>query len=178
VIGGYLTSQNPFVYFHSLLDLGDCQNDDLPLARLSAGLRSAPRTASLVYIAPGRCDDGSATPCPGATSGASGADAFLKKWVPVVLRSPAYRQDGVLIIVFAPAATQLTAGAPFAGPIRTGALVISKYARPGGTNRTRYTPYSVLRSLEDLFALTPLAHAKRANSFARTALAGAWANAG
>jgi len=172
----YATSQNPFVYFHSLLDLGDCQTDDLPLSQLAGGLGSAARTPNLVYIAPGLCDDGSDTPCPGVTpSGLAGADAFLKQWVPLVLRSPAYRKDGALLIVFASAATRLANGTTFGDPIRTGALVISRYAKAGSSSPAKYTPYSVLRSIEDLFALKPLAHAGVAKSFATTALPGAWA---
>jgi hypothetical protein len=123
----YATSENPFVYFHSLLDLGDCASDDLPLTRLTTGLASARRTANLVYIAPGRCDDGSGTPCPGVTpTGSSAADDFLKQWVPVVLSSPAYRKNGVLIIVFGSAETQLAPGGAFGHPVRTGALGISR----------------------------------------------------
>jgi phosphatidylinositol-3-phosphatase len=203
----YATSENPFVYFHSLLDLGDCTSDDLPLTGLTADLGSAHRTANLVYIAPGLCDDGSDTPCPtgpaatptptgpAATTtgpavtptgpavtptptGPAAADAFLKQWVPLILRSPAYRKNGVLLIVFAPARAQLTPGASFGHPLRTGALVISRYAKAGSRNRGVYTPYSVLRSIEDLFALKTLGHAKAAKSFATVALPGAWAKTG
>lgn len=159
----YLTSENPFVYFHSLLDLGDCTNDDLPLTRLPGALRATAHAPNLVYLAPG------ATP-----GGLAASDAFLKRWVPLVLGSPVYRKDGVLIIVFASSTTRLGAGASFGHPIRTGALVISRYAKAGSTSTARYTPYSVLRSIEDLFALKPLAHAASARSFATVALPGAW----
>jgi phosphatidylinositol-3-phosphatase len=172
----YATSENPFVYFHSLLDLGDCASDDLPLTRLAGGLSSARRTANLVYIAPGLCDDGSDTPCPGVTpTGSAGADAFLRKWVPLVLSSPAYRKNGVLLIVFASSETKLPGGTRFDHPLRTGALVISRYAKAGSTDPASYTPYSVLRSIEDLFALKALGHAGAAKSFATVALPGAWA---
>jgi hypothetical protein len=171
----YATSQNPFVYFHSLLDLGDCTRDDLPLTALTGGLRSPGRTASLVYIAPGLCDNGSDTACPGVTpTGPAGADAFLKQWVPAVLGSPAYRKNGVLLIVLASSKTQLGAGTASDHPLRTGALVISRYAKAGSTTRALYTPYSVLRSIEDLFALKALGHARGAKSFATIALPGAW----
>ena len=177
--GDYATSQNPFVYFHTLLDLGDCASDDLPLSSLPAGLSAARRTANLVYIAPGLCDDGSDAPCPGvATSGPAGANAFLRRWVPSVLRSPAYRRDGALLIVVSSPRARLSPGSLYRGPIRTGALVISRYARPGSTARTRYSPYSVLRSIEDLFALKPLARARTARSFAAVALPGAWPRGG
>jgi hypothetical protein len=171
----YATSQNPFVYFHTLLDLGDCASDDLPLTALTSDLSSAAHTANLVYIAPALCDDGSDTPCPGVSpSGTAGADAFLKQWVPLVLSSAAYRKNGALMIVFSSSHTQLLGGQAFSHPIRTGALVISRYAKAGSTDRKRYTPYSVLRSIEDLFALKPLGHAKAAKSFATVALPGAW----
>jgi hypothetical protein len=175
----YATSQNPFVYFHSLLDLGDCTKDDLPLTALPGGLRSPASTANLVYIAPGLCDDGSGAACPGATpAGPAAADAFLERWVRAVLSSRAYKRDGVLVIVLTSPDAQLGAGTAFNHPIRTGALVISRYARPGSTTPGRYNPYSVLRSIEDLFAVKPLAHAKSAKSFATVALPGAWAQAG
>jgi len=175
----YATSQNPFVYFGSLLDLGDCQSDDLPLAKLTAGFGSAAHTPNLVYIAPGLCDDGSDTPCPGVTpSGPAAADAFLRHWVPLVLHSPAYRKDGALMIVFASSTTKLAPGTAYAHPIRTGMLVISRYTKRDSTTANRYTPYSVLRSIEDLFALKALAHASSAKSFARLVLPGAWAKTG
>jgi hypothetical protein len=174
----YATSQNPFVYFGSLLDLGDCASDDLPLTALTTGLGSAKDTANLVYIAPALCDDGSDAPCPGVTpSGMAGADAFLKQWVPTILSSPAYKQNGVLIIVFSSSQTQLLAGQAFDHPVRTGALVISRDAKAGSTDAKPYTPYSVLRSIEDLFALKALGHATTAKSFARLALPRAWAKA-
>jgi hypothetical protein len=175
----YATSQNPFVYFHSLLDLGDCTKDDLPLTALPGGLRSPSHTANLVYIAPGLCDDGSGAACPGVTPvGPAAADAFLERWVPAVLSSRAYKRDGVLVIVLTSPDAQLGVGTAFNRSIRTGALVISRYARPGSTTPGRYNPYSVLRSIEDLFGLGPLAHARSAKSFATVALPGAWAQAG
>jgi hypothetical protein len=63
----------------------------------------------------------------------------------------------------------------FHHPQRTGALVISRYAKVGSTSRKRYTPYSVLRSIEDLYALKALGRAKAAKSFAKIALPRAWA---
>ena len=64
---GYDTRHNPFIFFHSLLDLGDCANDDQDLSRLAPALRKTSRTATFSFIAPGRCDDA------GETAGAAGA---------------------------------------------------------------------------------------------------------
>jgi hypothetical protein len=101
----YDTRHNPFIYFHSLLDLGGCSTNDVSLNELPANLRSAGRTPQYAFISPPLCDDSSASACPdGQPGGLAGEDAFLKAWVPKILASAAYRDKGVLMIVFAPSA--------------------------------------------------------------------------
>lgn len=173
--GGYAASQNPFVYFHSLLDLGDCSENDVPLDQLSKDLAKADKTPSYSFIAPTPCDAGTAGQCPpGAPEGAASADAFLAAWVPKILASPAYKADGVLIIAFS-ATNPPAAGAPAssADPLRTGALLLSPFATPGGSDPGAYNPYSLLRSSEELFALKPLGLAGNAKtkSFATSLMA-------
>jgi len=159
----YATSHNPFVYFHSLLDLGGCQSDDLPYGRLANTLRSAHRTPSYAFISPDLCDSGIDVTCPGGQPGGIAvADSFLRRTVPSILRSPAYRADGALLIVFTAAPGT---GAAHGGPVRPGALVLSPYTRPDSTNPGHYDAYSVLRSIEDVFGLPPLARAKTAKAF-------------
>lgn len=175
---GYATRRNPFVYYHSLLDLGDCDANDGALGALEADLASASATPSLAYIAPNLCNDGTDSPCvDGTPGGLAAADAFLATWVPKILASPAYRQDGLLVVAFAGDVTPPAAGAPApdpAAPTTNGALLVSRYAQAGGTNGTAYDPYALLRSLEDLFALRPLARAAAASSFAPTVLGSAY----
>jgi len=165
----YATRHNPFIYFHSLLDLGGCQSNDIGIQHLAKDLRVAKRTPTYAYIAPGLCDEPSATTCVGnKPGGLAGEDAFLKRLVPAILASAAYKQGGVLMIVFAtaPAATG-------SGPVRTGALILSPKVKPRSSVSTRYGPYSVLRSVEDLLGLTPLVHAQSAKSFASLAVGSA-----
>lgn len=247
---GYDTAHNPFIYFHSLIDLGDCANDDQDLSHLGGALAKRSRTATFSFIAPGACDDPASggatgpaattpgtssgtttassttapTTTPGTTSGTTtassttaptttssttasstttssattsstttsstttssttgtGADvpavcpagqptgiaaenAFLRLWVPRILASPAYRHNGVLIIAFAAAGHRDSTG-----PVRTGALVLSRYARHGEQLRRAFGPYSLLRSIEAMLGYQPLAHARTAPSFAAAAL--------
>jgi phosphatidylinositol-3-phosphatase len=176
----YDTRHNPFIYFHSLLDLGDCASDDLALAKLNGALRaSAKKAPSYVFIAPGACEDTSdQQSCPDNTPpGLASEDAFLKQWVPRIMRSSAYRTDGALLIVFAHAApsptTTSSPGAQPKGPVPAGALVLSRYAAKGKTISAVYNPYSVLRSTEDLLGLKPLAKANSAKPFVADALPGA-----
>jgi hypothetical protein len=92
--------------------------------------------------------------------------------VPKILGSPAYRRDGALFIVF-------TATPPASGhasndhPVRTGALILSRYAKANRTLAGTYGPYSVLRTVEELFGYTLLVHARNAKSFLAPALPGA-----
>ncbi len=167
----YATRHNPFVYFHSLLDLGDCIADDGPLGRLTDDLKTAKATPNYAFIAPDLCDSGTLATCPdGRPGGLAGADAFLHTWVPKILASPAYRKDGALLVLFlarqpgAAAATTPTKG-----------LVLSRFATAGATVRGAYDPYGALRSVEDLLGLDPLGFAAQAKAFAHAALPGAFA---
>ncbi len=177
VPGGYTARQNPFVYFHSLLDLGDCSSNDLPLDQLTADLRKADKTPSFSFIAPTLCNSGANGQCPaGGTEGPASADAFLAAWVPKILASPAYKADGLLIVNFAAANPPVTVpGAtpmPATDPLHVGALLLSPFLTPGSTDAAPYNPYSIVRSNEDLFGLDPLglAGAAKTKSFAPSLL--------
>jgi hypothetical protein len=164
--GAYAAAQNPFVHFHSLLDLGDCATNDVPLEELPADLKKATETANYSYIAPTPCNAGAAGQCPpGSVEGAAAADAFLAKWVPQILASPAYREDGLLVVTFGAAnpvvsEAPVPATAPADDPLHVGTLLVSRFLSSGSTNATAYDPYSLLRTTEDLFGLTHLALAE------------------
>jgi hypothetical protein len=147
----YATRSNPFVYFHSLLDLGDCMTNDVTLDQLTGDLAATRTTPNLVFVAPNLCHGGGEQPClNGDPGGLPAADAFLSQWVPLITQSPAYRADGLLVIAFAGATGTQT---------RTGALLLSRYAQPGSGSTRAHNPYSLLRSIEDIFALKHLAGA-------------------
>jgi hypothetical protein len=159
---GYAAHQNPFVYFHSLLDLGDCAVNDVPLEELQHDLRKTESTANYSFVAPDLCDAGVAGQCPaGAPAGAAAADAFLSTWVPKILASPAYEKDGLLVISFGelnPPEAEATAP-PATASKKVGALLVSPFVAPGSTDAASYNPYSLLRSTEDLFGLAHLGKA-------------------
>jgi hypothetical protein len=159
--GGYAARSNPFVYFHSLLDLGDCALNDVPLDRLDADLRNIDSTPNYALISPNLCNAGVTGQCPeGTPDGAASADAFLSQWVSKILDSPAFEKDGLLIIAFGEInpPDPMTA-APPAGKPKVGALLLSRFVSPGATDPAAYDPYSLLRTIEDLFGLDHLAEA-------------------
>jgi hypothetical protein len=163
----YASRHNPFIYFHSLLDLGGCASDDVSLDRLPGDLRSEARTPRYAFIAPGACEDASAQTCArGRPVGLAAEDGFLRRWVPQILRSPAYKLGGVLMLAFAPSTGNSQATVP--GPdtlVPTGALVLSQFTPRGQTISAPFNPYSLLRSIDDLLGYKPLALARTARSF-------------
>jgi phosphatidylinositol-3-phosphatase len=175
---GYSARLNPFVFFHSLLDLGDCDENSVPFTKLTKDLKKADTAANFSYVSPSLCNAGFRGACsPGTPEGATAADAFLAKVVPEILSSPAYKQDGLLIVSFGaadPAPPTDPAVPPPADPRKVGALLISPLLTPGATDGVAYTPYSLLRSVEDLFNLSPLGNAAgtKVRSFAPAFTAG------
>jgi hypothetical protein len=162
--GDYAVRLNPFAYFHSLLDLGDCASDDVPFTELEKDLKKVDSTPNYSYVSPNLCDAGISGQCPpGAPDGAAAADAFLATLVPKILASPAYKKDGLLIVTFGQANTAApldpATGAPAAHPLKVGTLLVSPFITAGATDAAAYDPYSLLRSTEDLFGLSPLAKA-------------------
>jgi phosphatidylinositol-3-phosphatase len=174
--GGYAAKLNPFVYFHSLLDLGECATNDVPLSGLAKDLKKPDATANFNYIAPNLCNSGFRGQCPeGTADGAAAADALLAKLVPEILASPAYKKDGLLIVSFGaadPAPPSDPAAAP-TDPLKVGGLLVSPLLTAGGTDGAAYTPYSLLRSVDELFGLQPLGEAegKKVHSFASAFIA-------
>jgi phosphatidylinositol-3-phosphatase len=176
VPGGYSATSNPFVYFHTLLDLGDCATNDVPLSELPNDLKKADSTANFSYIAPNHCNAGFRGQCPeGTPDGAAAANTWLEKTAGEILSSPAYKKDGLLIVSFGAVdpATAEAAAAAGTDPLKVGALLASPLLTPGGTDGVAYTPYSLLRSVDELFGLDPLgdANGKKVHSFASAFIA-------
>jgi hypothetical protein len=182
----YAARHNPFVYFHSIIDGPSCVANDVPLTQLPNDLMHLATTPNYVFITPNLCHDGHDSPCVnGEPGGLVSADAFLHQWVPQILASPAYQRDGLLLILFDEAElsgsnADATAccneipgpNSPLPGIIgpgggRVGAVLLSKFVRPGTLVTTPYNHYSLLRTIEDLFGLDHLGFAGQAdaNSF-------------
>ena len=178
----YASKHDPFVYFHTILDdPARCAAHIVNLHRLTTDLRTIATTPNYSFITPNLCNDGHDSRCAdGETGGLVGINRFLKKWVPVITRSAAFRKDGLLIITFdesdgkAPDAFAACCnekplpGAPnlpgFQGPGggRIGAVLLSPYIRPGTVSAVPYNHYSLLRSVEDFFGLGHLGYAAQA----------------
>ncbi|HET7529410.1 MAG TPA: alkaline phosphatase family protein [Mycobacteriales bacterium] len=169
----YAARHNPFVYFHSLIDSGACHADVLPLSSLSEDLASAATTPNFSFITPDLCSDGHDEPCAdGRPGGLASIDDFLSTWVPRIQASPAYQQDGLIVITTdesewnqseqdssaccgeTPGPNSPLPGITGPGGGLTGALVVGRCVAAGKTDALPYNHYSLLRTFEDLFGIS------------------------
>ncbi|MEO5314896.1 alkaline phosphatase family protein [Pseudarthrobacter sp. CC12] len=162
---GYSTHHNPFVYFRSITSSPDCASNVVNFSALMDDLKSVGTTPNLAYITPNLCHDGHDGTCAdGSDGGLGAADTWLKEQVPAILSSPAYRQDGMLVITFDEAEGDSTGpsesapGTPAGGTEggRVGALVLSPFSTPGASSDQPYNHYSLLATIEDFFHLPRL----------------------
>jgi hypothetical protein len=202
----YAARHNPFVYFHSIIDKPVCASNVVNLAALPGDLAAVATTPNYAFITPNLCNDGHDGGKPGKTcvdktspGGLVSADAFLAKWVPQILDSPAFKQDGLLIVTFdesdvdvvkpndpkekaelsadaaaccaEPMGPNIGPGAMVFGTAdvgpgvvgpgggRIGAVLVSRFIKPGTVSRIPYNHYGLLKSVEAIFGLPPLGYA-------------------
>jgi len=183
----YATRHNPFMYFESIISpRGYCDSHVVSLSPLAGDLRSEGSTPNYSFVTPNTCLDGHDWPkCQDGTPGRlPRVDQFLKEWVPRILASPAYKRDGMILITFDESGDDSDAGAccgevdglgfddpshpnmnevglygPGGG--RVGAVVLSRFVRPGTVSNHAYNHYSQLRTVEDIFGLAHLGDAQQ-----------------
>ncbi len=174
----YATRHNPFMYFRSITGRPSyCRHHVVALSHLRHDLRRRSTTPALTYITPDLCHDGHDASCAdGGPGGLTAVNRWMSTWVPRILRSPAYRHDGMLVITAdesdgvgedssaccgegaGPNAARPGIDGPGGG--RIGALVLSRYAVHGTTSTRGYNHYSLLATVEDLFGLPRLGYAR------------------
>jgi hypothetical protein len=146
----YRQKHNPFIYFDSIRTNMTRCNKIVPLTQFDTDLQNN-TVPEYTWITPNMCND--MHDCSVSTG-----DTWLKTWVGKILASPAWQQNGVLFITFDEGKT--TAGCctlAAGGQIVT--LVISPLGKPAFKSSVAYDHYSLLRTIEEAWGLTPLANA-------------------
>jgi hypothetical protein len=179
--GAYATFRNPFAYFSAISASPSCATDVTGIGALRTDLARPTTTPSFSYVVPDRCHDGNPTPCtPGAPAGMEAATAFLQRIVPRITESKAFSEAGLLVITSDEAPSSGEYGdsssccgqpsfpnlpASASGPTgprgggAVGALLISPYVKGGTTSQEAFNHFSLLRTIESLFKLSPTGYA-------------------
>jgi len=173
----YATPRNPFAYFHSIVDAGECGEGDPGLAQLAKDLALKPeKFPTLAFI----------SPTPPTAENSAATEEELKTIVPSIQSSFSYKDGGLIVITSAqapqegehadPSACCITPAypnlpapeteEPAAGPVkatggggRVGALLISPFIEAATTSETYFNHYSLLATIEELFGLEKIGYA-------------------
>jgi hypothetical protein len=143
-VNQYAPKHNPMIYFtdvNSNLDRNssECIAHVRPYTELARDLETD-NVPAYSFITPNLCND--MHDC----SIAAG-DAWLSREVPKIFASRAYKQGGALFITFDESA---------GSNVPIGFIALSPLARPGYANQVSYTHSSLLRSLQEIFGVSPL----------------------
>lgn len=149
--GRYGVKHNPFVFFDDVTGTNNphslfCIAHERPFGEFATDLQQN-TIAHYNFITPDICDDmhDSCTPSYNAIQQ---GDRWLAQQIPLILASQSYQQGGVIFITW-------DEGEGGDGPI--GMIVLSPYAKGRGySNALHYTHSSTLRTIEELFGVTPL----------------------
>jgi hypothetical protein len=149
--GLYAPKHNPMVYFDDVTnnnnpDSAYCIGHVRPYSELSTDLQQNTQ-ARYNYITPDLCNDMHNT-CAPLNDSIKQGDTWLSQNIPMILNSRAYKNGGIIFITW-------DEGEGGDGPI--GMIMLSPDAKGGGySNTIHYTHSSTLRTLEEIFGVTPL----------------------
>jgi phosphatidylinositol-3-phosphatase len=158
--GKYVARHVPMLFFDDVTGSNDansanCKAHVRPYGELAGDL-TADKVARYNFITPNLCDDmhGLTVQCGTTNFNEIGAgDAWLKAEIPKIMASNAYKNNGVIFILWDEGDESLISKASD-GPIPL--IVLSPKAKAGYASQTKLTHSSMLRSVQEIFGVTPL----------------------
>jgi Phosphoesterase family/Immunoglobulin domain/Immunoglobulin I-set domain len=150
-VNSYAPKHNPFVFFDDVTNTNDpasayCIAHVRPYTELATDLTNN-TVASYNFITPNLCDDGHDS-CSPLSDPVAQTDTWLSQNLPAIINSTAYKAGGVAIFI------TWDEGEGGDGPI--GMIVLSPNAKVGYQNSIHYDHSSTLRTMEEIFHVTPL----------------------
>ena len=157
---GFYTSGNPPINFTDI-SYAECLANDLPagtpddgMATFNSKLASGD-VADFNFVIPNGCNDGEAN-CKPTNNRYTQFDDFLAREVPLIESSPAFGDDGVIVVTYDE--DQRMGGIAAKNGLGSGGHIvcalISPLVQPGEYGDKTYS-YSVLRTIQDGFGLSP-----------------------
>lgn len=157
---GFYTTGNPPIDYTDI-SYAECLANDVPagtaedgMATFNADLKSGD-VGDFNLVIPNGCEDGEAN-CQPLNSRYTQFDRFLAREVPLIEASPAFGDDGVIVVTYDE--DQRMGGLAAKNDLGSGGQIatalISPLVRPGEYSDKTYS-YSVLRTIQDGFGLSP-----------------------
>ncbi len=149
--GSYAPKHNPMVFFDDVTNTNDpnspkCISHIRSYTELATDLQQNTEP-NYSFITPNLCDDMHDS-CAPLNDPVKQGDTWLAQNLPTILTSQAYMNGGIVFITW-------DEGEGGDGPI--GMIVLSNNAKGSGySNSIQYTHSSTLRTLEEIFGVTPL----------------------
>ncbi len=149
--GSYAPKHNPMVFFDDVTNTNNpnssnCISHIRPYTELATDLQQNTEP-NYSFITPNLCNDMHDS-CAPLNDPVKQGDTWLSQNLPTILNSQAYMNGGIVFITW-------DEGEGGDGPI--GMIVLSNNAKGGGySNTIQYTHSSTLRTLEEIFGVTPL----------------------
>ncbi|MGZ6143306.1 MAG: alkaline phosphatase family protein [Myxococcales bacterium] len=147
----YAPRHDPAVYFKDVNGGLDWQSAECiahirPYGELVSDLEkgSVPQYS---FITPNTCDDMHDSSGCATTNSIKNGDTWLSQAVPQIVGSAAYRNGGALFITWDESE---------GSDVPIGFIALSPLIKPGYSSTVAYTHSSTLRSIEEIFGLTPL----------------------
>ena len=138
----YMQKHDPFIYYNDIrTNAAEC-NKVVPYTNLATDLKSTSTTPNYAWITPNMCDD--MHDCSVSTG-----DTWLKNNVPAILNSAAFTAQNSLLMI-----TWDEDNSSSGNHVAT--LVIAKSVPAGFRSGVHYTHYSLLRTVESAWGLSPL----------------------
>lgn len=139
----------PQIYFDDMTNAGEahsyyCIEHARPLTELATALQEN-KIGRYNFITPNLCDDGH-DGCDG--NAIAHIDNWLKATMPIIFNSEQYKAGHVVIFITADEAVNGDGPIPF--------LALGTSVKKGYTNEIRYTHSSLLRTLEEIFKVSPM----------------------
>jgi hypothetical protein len=150
--GLYAPKHNPMVLFDNVTGSNDansayCITHERPFTELQTDLQNN-TVAQYNFITPNLCDDMHNSDGCQTGDAVKNGDTWLSQQVPMIMASNAYKQGGVIFITWDESEN---------GDHPIGMIVLSPLAKGGGySNSIHYTHSSTLRTIEEIFNITPL----------------------
>lgn len=143
----YAAKHNPFVFFQDVVgnppsaSNANCISHmvNLTASKLQSDLASG-SVANYNFITPNLNNDMH-------DGSIQQGDAWLSQIVPIIINSNVFKQDGALFVTF-------DEGGSGNNPI--GMFIVSPFARPGFTSQNAYSHASMVKTVENIFGLSPL----------------------